>query len=156
MKRVITYLVTLLLGYIWSLTFILRGLLPQWLTIRQQAVLCILAGGFGGVIYCLRGIYLSACVRKDWGTVWLPWYFIRPVVSLCCGLVAYFFMKAGLLILDATSSPNEQFFGFYALAFIAGYNVDKFLSKIEQLAHAAWGIEKSRSANSDSNGGAAQ
>jgi hypothetical protein len=36
--------------------------------------------------------------------------------------------------------------GFFALAFIAGFNVDKFVDKIEDVARAVWGIEKSRSA----------
>lgn len=31
-----------------------------------------------------------------------------------------------------------------AVAFIAGLNVDKFTSKLEDLAKAAWGVEKSR------------
>ena len=34
--------------------------------------------------------------------------------------------------------------GFYALAFVAGMNVDKFVAKIEDIAQATWGIEKSR------------
>nr|WJR86142.1 hypothetical protein [Enterobacter hormaechei subsp. steigerwaltii] len=36
--------------------------------------------------------------------------------------------------------------GFFALAFIAGFNVDKFVAKIEEVAKAVWGIEKTRSA----------
>jgi hypothetical protein len=39
--------------------------------------------------------------------------------------------------------------GFYVLAFIAGLNVDKFLSKIEEIAQTTWGIEKSRAARRD-------
>jgi len=43
--------------------------------------------------------------------------------------------------------------GFLALAFIAGLNVDKFITKIEDIAQATWGIEKSRTARSqDTNG----
>ena len=34
--------------------------------------------------------------------------------------------------------------GFLALAFIAGLNVDKFIAKVEDIAQASWGIEKSR------------
>jgi hypothetical protein len=33
------------------------------------------------------------------------------------------------------------------LAFIAGFNVDKFLAKIEDVARAVWGIEKTRASN---------
>jgi len=35
--------------------------------------------------------------------------------------------------------------GFFALAFIAGFNVDKFVAKIEEVAKAVWGIDRTRS-----------
>jgi len=106
---------------------------------------CIIAGGFGGAVYCLRAVYLNACVRKSWDKDWHPWYFIRPFVSLMCGGVSYVFLMAGLLVLEAGQKANSSNLGFLALAFISGLNVDKFVSKIEDLAQATWGIEKSRS-----------
>ncbi|ATZ30282.1 hypothetical protein EC2864350_4874 [Escherichia coli 2864350] len=39
--------------------------------------------------------------------------------------------------------------GFFALAFIAGFNVDKFVAKIEEVAKAVWGIEKTRSSTNN-------
>ncbi|MCK4824986.1 hypothetical protein KA005_55060 [bacterium] len=41
--------------------------------------------------------------------------------------------------------------GFLALAFIAGLNVDKFIEKIEDIAQASWGIEKSRTSKESKN-----
>ena len=38
-----------------------------------------------------------------------------------------------------------------AVAFIAGLNVDKFTSKLEDLAKAAWGVENSRMGKKDDN-----
>ena len=108
--------------------------------------MCALVGGLGGSIYCLRGIYLNACVRKNWDNEWLPWYFIRPVVSHLCGAISFLFLKAGMLLLEATQTTTPTDLGFLALAFIAGLNVDKFISKIEDVAQATWGIEKSRTA----------
>jgi len=63
------------------------------------------------------------------------------------GGVSYLFLKAGLLILEAEKETDSSNLGFYALAFISGLNVDKFISKIEEIAKATWGIEKSRSAD---------
>jgi len=54
------------------------------------------------------------------------------------------FLKAGLLILEAGQQSDTTNYGFLALAFIAGLNVDKFLTKIEEIAESIWGIEKSR------------
>lgn len=110
---------------------------------------CILIGGFGGLLYCLRGVYLNYSVHKRWSNEWIPWYFIRPVVSLICGGISFLFLKAGLLILEAKKETDATNLGFFALAFIAGMNVDKFISKIEDLAQATWGIEKSRASNNE-------
>jgi hypothetical protein len=43
-----------------------------------------------------------------------------------------------------SSSGEQAAFGYLAVAFIAGYNVDNFLKKIESIAKSSWGIGKSR------------
>ncbi len=108
---------------------------------------CVIIGGIGGILYCLRGVYLNYCVKKNWDNDWIIWYFVRPVVSLISGGVSYLFLKAGLLVLEAKKEMDASNLGFFALAFIAGLNVDKFIAKIEELAKATWGIEKSRSSD---------
>jgi len=117
----------------------------QWLTGELRvAALCILFGGLGGITYCLRGVYLNACVRKQWDVGWLPWYMLRPVVSLILGGVSYLFVKAGLMLLGAAQTVSGPPLGIWALAFIAGLNVDRFLAKIEEIGSTAWGVEPSR------------
>ncbi len=61
------------------------------------------------------------------------------------GGVSWLFLSAGLLVLDASHSETSINFGFLALAFIAGYNVDKFLKKLEEISESTWGIGKSNS-----------
>jgi len=61
-----------------------------------------------------------------------------------CGAVSYLFLKAGLLLLESKQLSETTDLGFLALAFIAGLNVDKFIVKIEDIAQASWGIEKSQ------------
>ncbi len=112
---------------------------------------CALVGAAGGVLYCLRGVYMNYSVSEQWSDKWIAWYVIRPVVSMICGAVSFLFLKAGLLVLEAQKENDSSNLGFYTLAFIAGMNVDNFISKIEDLADATWGIRKSRtSKNTDS------
>jgi hypothetical protein len=144
LKRIVFYLIFLLAGILGIVCLILQGLLPNWLATLKFPIACALAGGVGGITYCLRGVYLNACVHKKWDDAWQPWYYIRPIVSLICGAISFVFLKAGLLVLDATEKADANLLGFYALAFIAGFNVDKFVAKLEDIAHATWGIEKSR------------
>jgi hypothetical protein len=53
-------------------------------------------------------------------------------------------VKSGLLLLGATKKPDASELGIWAVAFLAGLNVDKFISKIESVGHTVWGIEPSR------------
>lgn len=139
---VILFLLTLslIIGYMFYL-------LTSTKTFREEYKLileCICMGGVEGCYTVYVGVYLNYCVFKQWSNEWIPWYIIRPIVSLVCGGVSYLFLKAGLLILEAKKEIDASNLGFFALAFIAGMNVDKFISKIEDLAQATWGIEKSR------------
>jgi hypothetical protein len=145
MKRIVVYLLALmaLLTYVGISTA--SGQLPLGLTALQLPIECGAIGGIGGCVYCLRAIYINAGVHKSWDPSWMPWYFTRPWVSVACGCVSLLFLKAGLLILEASKAPGSTNLGFYALAFIAGMNVDNFLTKLEDIAHATWGIKQSRS-----------
>lgn len=147
MKFVIAYLLlTLALFTVagWGLG---TGLGEEWLpkTVRI-ALFSGLAGGFGGVFYCLRGVYLSASVRNDWDDRWVVWHLLRPIVSFLSGLASYIFVRAGLLLLDADTTETQSSFGLLAIAFVAGLNVDRFIEKIEEIASNVWGIRKSRTA----------
>jgi hypothetical protein len=144
LKLVIIYLLGLMSTLVALLFSFWGGLLPFWVETHKQFFFCALAGGIGGGVYCLRGVYLNACVRKDWDPSWLPWYYIRPFVSLVCGGISCLFLKAGLLVLESSPKQGSTDLGFIALAFIAGFNVDKFISKIEDISQATWGIEKSK------------
>jgi hypothetical protein len=149
MKRSFVFLLTCLGLETWGVFIVLSGALPPWLKAYEVACLCGLTGGVGGVTYCMRGIYTNTCAGDGWNPKWMAWYFIRPVVSLICGVISYLILKAGLLVLDSSTPAESNHLGFYVLAFVAGLNVDKFLTKIEDIAQTTWGIERSRSARKD-------
>ncbi len=151
MIGIVIYLIIFLASLFGLLICLLGGYSPTWIINYQLPILCALCGGFGGVVYCMRGVYLNYSVKKQWSKDWYPWYIIRPLVSILTGGVSFLFLKAGLLVLEAQTGSQSTNLGFYALAFIAGLNVDKFISKIEDLAHATWGIEKSRTSKDDKN-----
>ena len=108
---------------------------------------CVLIGGIGGILYCARGIYLNYCVRQQWENRWLVWHIIRPFAALICGGVCFAFLKLGLVVLEAKTSATALQYGYYAVSFLAGYNVDNFLKKIEEISKAFLGIHSSRASN---------
>lgn len=144
MKKVSFYLifvlVSLLVGFI-ALKQCEHRWVPEGL---KLAIYCGMASTLGGVLYCLRSVYLNYCVKNHWDKNWEVWYFIRPVTSAICGVVAYIFLKGGLVILDAEQVGESGNFGYLALAFLAGLNVDKFVEKVEDIGKSIFGIEKSR------------
>lgn len=146
MIKAVLYLLAVLAGFTTFGIQMLYGniVVPEAI---QLALYCGICGGIGGVTYCLRGIYLNACVFDRWTEKWLPWYFIRPLVSFICGIVSYIFLKSGLIVLEAQQGDHSTNLAFYALAFIAGLNVDKFIEKLEDIAQVTWGIKKSRVAS---------
>lgn len=148
MKKIITYLAVLSALYLWSLFKLLTESSPEFIPFKIGLV-CAVVGGLAGCLYCLRGVYLNAAARNQWDTQWHVWYLLRPIVSAGSGAVSYLFLKAGLLVLESGTKPEATEIGFYALAFIAGFNVDKFIKKLENISEAVWGIEKSRSAHSE-------
>ena len=109
---------------------------------------CLLAGVVGGVLYCIRGVYVNFSAKKNWGNEWIVWHLGRPFASMICGGVCYLFLQAGLLLLsrentqiaDADFSP----YVYYVLAFMAGYNVDNFTQKLEEISKAVMGVVESR------------
>jgi len=151
MKRVSVFLLLVLAFYIWLLWLLNSGRIEISNENVKIALFCSIAGGIGGLLYCLRGVYLNASVFQQWDKVWYPWYFLRPFTSFICGAVSFIFLKAGLIMLEAKQVESPSNFAFYAFAFAAGLNVDKFVEKIEDIAQVTWGIKKSRTALKDNN-----
>lgn len=141
MRLIIIYLLAFLASISTGWILYLKSA-PMWLNNIELLLNCIMIGGIGGVLYCLRAVYINACVKKSWDEVWYPWYFIRPFVSLISGGISFLFLKAGLIILEAGKNTDSSNLGFLAFAFISGYNVDKFLDKLEKIAGVTWGIGK--------------
>jgi hypothetical protein len=98
-------------------------------------------------LYCLRAVYVNKCVNKNWDIEWETWYYLRPITSSVSGFSAYIFLKAGLIVLEADQAAEAGDYGFMVIAFIAGLNVDNFIRKLEDIAKATFGIDKSRSSS---------
>lgn len=125
--------------------------LPDEIGEIELGLKCGMVSALGGILYCLRSVYLNRCVRNKWSPEWEVWYYIRPITSTICGLVAFIFLKAGLVVLDASQNNGSGDFGYLAFAFFSGLNVDKFVEKIEDLGKSLFGIEKSRNAKNSNN-----
>lgn len=151
MKSIVIYLVASLITVValwWNLE---TGSLPEWVLQHRLAINCLLIATLGGILYCTRAVYVNYCPTGNWDTNWNLWYYLRPLTSAITGLIAFIFLKAGIVILEAENNASASNFGYLAFCFIAGYNVDRFLQKIEDLAKSVFGIEKTRAAERKDN-----
>jgi len=143
MKKVISFqlLLILILAFLWALGPL--KWMPPWLEDYQPVISCILIATLAGVLYCIRAVYINYCVNKNWDERWEIWYYLRPLASAIAGFAAYIFLKVGIVALGASEGGETGFYGYLALSFIAGYNVDRFLKKIEDIAKSKLGVEQS-------------
>jgi len=59
------------------------------------------------------------------------------------GTIAYVFIRAGLFIFGAGGELRDwSVYGYLAIGFIAGYNVQRFLEQLEAISEATFGIKK--------------
>jgi hypothetical protein len=120
----------------------LYGLIDFEIEIVELGVYCFSFGMMGGIVHCLRSIYLHRSLMGDWESKWNVWYFLRPIVSGITGVISMIFIKAGLLVFASGLQIDDRVMAYIAVAFLAGYNVKNFLSKIEDISKAVLGVEK--------------
>lgn len=148
MKSIIpVYLVVLTAALSAALWYLGVAPLVEWVAKVRPILVSVAMGGLGGTAYCLRAVYLNRGVHHRWDPNWYPWYLLRPIVSLIFGGVSYAVLKAGLLLLNASEGSGDLNYGFIALAFIGGFNVDRFVRRMEEAAKATFGIEPSRTSS---------
>ena len=144
MVGVAVYLIVWALGLGGALVFLSVSESAAQLSGIIIPIYCVLFGALGGVTYCLRGLYLNVAVKDNWDPKWKIWYFVRPLVSAILGGLSFVFVSAGLLVLDAADPAPNGIYGFIALSFVAGLNVDGIVKRIEEVAQATWGLGPSR------------
>lgn len=152
MKRILVYLLGLLFMTVIAAICSIACGVPAWDADAFLLVQCAVIGMVAGILYCLRAVYVNTGLDR-WKSQWELWYFLRPITSGISGFASCVFLQAGLLALSSKPDPDAMPYGYLAVAFIAGYNVDFFMKKIETIAQELWGIDKSRASRDSSEEG---
>jgi hypothetical protein len=139
-KFIIPYLLILSLIIVIAAVLILSKKINLNLILLETASYCFLFGSIGGIVQCFRGYYLHTALFKDWDDDWNVWYYLRPIVSGILGFISLVFIKAGLFVFSSEGGSNLM--AYLAIAFIAGYNVQNFLNKLEEVSKTTLGIHK--------------
>ena len=60
------------------------------------------------------------------------------------GFISLLFIKAGLLVFsnEPVTTMETKILPYFVVAFLAGYNVQNFLKKLEDISQATLGIDK--------------
>lgn len=125
------------------------------------SVAMCLAGIVGGALSNLRGL-IKHSSERDFGEHWNLSYYLRPPAGGLCGLVVFFLLLGGAMILTigttATTSAWSTQVGrmpYIAMALLAGYASTEFMAKLKELAQSLFaqqnkgGAKKSAAPNAD-------
>lgn len=141
---ILAYQVGVLLLVTWLWHRYVGGDSSMWFPIQQLPLQSMLVGAVGGVSYCMRAVYINRCVKNEWNARWWPWYVVRPLLGSIVGVVAFLLISAGLFVFGGVHESSTRSYGILILSWVAGYNVDGFLSRIEKMAQFSWRISPSR------------
>ena len=115
----------------------------------QTFFLCFVAGTMGAFISVLMRMS-SNSFRVDYevgrSTIRRLGSF-RPFIGAIFGMVLFFVLKSGLLTVDTNDTPNQEFFYYGSLAFLAGFNerfTNVILGKAESTIGATLGDSSSK------------
>lgn len=100
----------------------------------KSTLISSLFGLFGATIYCIRGFYVNYAIDKKFNSEWLPWFIFRPLVGLAIGLIYHIFLNGIILFLGAQINTQTPKWGFFAIAFYAGFKGHKalFVSEVKE------------------------
>ncbi len=83
----------------------------------KESLIVLFASGMGSSITTMLGYLSHASEKKDFDIAFVPWYFARPLMGMILGLIFYFALKGGILVLTIdTDSKNVNDFNDMALA----------------------------------------
>ena len=107
--------------------------MPNWYIDDLLLFQCGYIGALAGVLYCVIAFWRHHASR-NWMKKWAFWFVFRPVGSAATGLISYLALKGGLLALStSTATKPNTFYIYMVVAFIAGYKMVSFLTKIEDV-----------------------
>jgi hypothetical protein len=74
----------------------------------NEAILIMLAGGIGSLIYAIRAYLKHACDRQDFRMNYIPWYIYWNIQGSILGLIFYFTLRGGLLLVIMNGEARDQ------------------------------------------------
>lgn len=86
----------------------------------RQAVLMTLSAGLGASIATILGYLKHASEDKDFDLAFTPWYVARPLIGMLLGLLFFFVVKGGILMVLPELSGVKKPLNSYGLAAIGG------------------------------------
>jgi flagellar biosynthesis protein FliR len=72
----------------------------------KESSVAMFAAGVGSCISTILAYLLHASEKKDFDVAYTPWYFARPLMGMLLGLIFYFVLKGGLLVLTMGKSAS--------------------------------------------------
>jgi len=103
-----------------------------------EALISMMAAGVGSCVTTVLGYLSHASVKKDFDSAYVPWYVARPLMGMLLGLVFYFVVRGGLVLLMAPAGDGETMenldpWGVAALGALVGLFSKNAIEKLREI-----------------------
>jgi hypothetical protein len=105
----------------------------------QIVLLAALAGGLGGAVYTDYS-FVSHLGTGTSESSWVMWYYVQPLVGLLLGVVVYFVIRGGLLVLTVTQT-DLNVYGIVAIGALAGVSSKQMMATLKTALDGAFGVK---------------
>ena len=103
-------------------------------------LLAALAGGLGGAVYATFSmIYHLGDGSTE--SSYVLWYFMRPVIGLVLGVVVFFVVRGGLLVITV-SQVDLNLYGVAGISALAGISARQMMTKLREVLNSIFGMEQ--------------
>ena len=109
-------------------------------------LLAALAGGLGGAVYAT----FSMIYHLGEGTAessYVLWYFMRPVIGLVLGVIMFFVVRGGLLVVTV-SQVDLNLYGVVGISALAGISARHMMTKLRDALDSIFGAEEAKATGS--------
>ncbi|UII31181.1 S1 family peptidase [Fulvivirga ulvae] len=119
----------------------------------NESLIMLFSAGIGSSITSILAYLLHASEKKDFDLAFVPWYFARPMMGMLLGLIFYFAMKGGILVLtmdEAREGPqNLNDFALAAVGALVGMFSKNALEKLREVFNTLFNTKDVSEAVSD-------
>ena len=109
----------------------------------RDSLIMFFSGAIGSSLFNIRAYLKHACELKDVDSIWIVFYLFRPLLGAVLGLLFYFVLRGGFLLITMNESPvafdNLNIWSLAALGGLIGLFAKNAINRMRELTDTLFG-----------------